>query len=93
MRKHANLLIRAQEEESEKDNKEIGSDDKIAFEVVQEAGKPKGCYIQGNKIVFNSEGHENPAKGKLCPMYVTRENYANATDSALLPNGSASAPV
>ena len=80
--KHANLLIRAQEEESEKDNKENGSDDKIAFEVVQEAGKPKGCYIQEMKIVFNSEGHENPAKGKLCPMAVTRENYANATDSA-----------
>ena len=91
--KHANLLIRAQEEESEKDNKEIGADDKIAFEVVQEAEKPKGCYIQGNKIVYNGEGHENPAKGKLCPMYLTRENNANVTDSALLPNGSASAPV
>ena len=53
----------------------------FSFSAISDSNKPKGCFVEGSNVHFNSEGHENPTGGKLCPVFVKRETLDKSADS------------
>ena len=53
----------------------------FSFSAISDSNKPKGCFVEGSTVHFNSEGHENPTGQKLCPVFVKRETLDKSVDS------------